>query len=100
MLLSLRLIPAHLKTPDLETPKAWAQDQYNVSSITRSSQDDLGPEVAGDDGLIDESSSFVVSDGGDQEYDPASHIEPPDVIDEPDWDAIPSPISNQRVTIY
>ena len=91
MLLSLRLIPAHLKTSDPDDTQSMGSSQYNVASITRSSQGDLGPDVAGDDGLADDASSYVVSDGGDQEYDPSSHIEPPDVLVEPDWGAIPRP---------
>jgi WD40 repeat protein len=85
MLLSLRLIPAHLKTTDPEDTQSMSSSQYNVSSITRSNQGDLDPDVASDDGLAN------MSDGVDQEDDPFSHIEPPDVIDEPHWDAIPRP---------
>ncbi|KAK5653674.1 hypothetical protein OQA88_8704 [Cercophora sp. LCS_1] len=91
MLLSLRLIPAHLRGLDLEDCQSIGSSQYSVSTITRSSQGDLGPEVAGDDGRADESPSSVVSDRGDQEYDHSSQMEPPDDIYEPDWDAIPRP---------
>lgn len=89
MLLSLRFISIHFKKLDLEDTQGIGSSQNNTSSITRSIQTNLGLEVTSDNGLADESSSCVVSDGGDQEYDPSLHIEPPDVTYELDRDDIP-----------
>jgi len=91
MLLSLRLIPAHLKTRDSEDTQSRGSSQYSVSSIIRSGQGDPGPVAASDDGLADESSSCVVSDDRNQEYDFSTHIEPPDVLHKLDWDTMLRP---------
>jgi len=96
MLLSLRLIPAHLKTRGSEDTQSMGSSQYSVSSITRSSQGYPGPVAASDDGLAEESSSCVVSDGGDQEYDFSTHIEPPDVLHELDWDIMLRPTMDSQ----
>ena len=100
MLLSLRLIPVHLKTTDLDGTQSMGSSQYHVSCFTRSSQDDLGPEVAGDDVLADDRAHVLCPIAETQNTTPPYRMNPLALPMGQTGTPYQDPISNQRMTIY